>query len=1167
MATGDAGGAGHSGAAGGAANAGHGGATAAACTSVDVSSCPPLQSPSCQVRTCTDGKCGHQNLTDGTAIASQTPGDCVTVVCDGVGGLRMQAADDPPTPSACTSSTCGAGVVVTINAVDGTTCSGGTCSAGTCVPVSCKDGKKNGTETDIDCGGSCSACADGATCQATKDCKSASCLGGTCQAPTCSDGVTNGTETGKDCGGSCPGCPDAAKCGVGGDCNSGVCVKGTCAAPTCTDGKKNGGETGADCGGGCPGCPAGTPCAAASECASDLCTGGSCTAASCQDGVKNGVETGVDCGGTCPGCPAGGPCKASADCATSWCNAGKCGVPTCSDKIANGLESDVDCGGPCAPCGLAKVCKTAADCTTSECHAGRCALALFDLLAPRNDDVRAGAYGRALVDMDGDGRLDWVQSEESQNYPARVSVIRNLGNRTWAPPQHYPTGSQYIGRLLIADFNGDGLPDAVAEADNGQSITVQYNDGKGALGPASYFAFAGRPLGVGDLDGDGRSELVLNTTNKTTIFDVLPGKGLQKIATLPHFSQDIAIADFDGDASPDVLILDSESWALVTYLNVGAGQFALGPSLSDVGAKSELTPGDFDNDGIMDVYVTNAIGTPLKLGVGGGAFKQGPAYPSLLIEDWPIAVDVESDGNLDMVLRDAATPSQFLILHGKGDGTFTEERLYVPNRGAPEFADVDGDCRPDFVWPDIGGTVNLLPNLGNGTFAAETQQTMDAYEIEVVDLDGDGLLDVLGLAPRPLDTTGSGLMTWKNLGARTLSMLDETNAGFDAIGLAVGDFDGDGHVDAATVGRSNHQLRLMRGKGDGTFHPVEILATIAGTNELRAIASADIDGDGHLDLLVAGAGIHVYHGLGNGQFTPAGTCALSATALAVGDFDLDGRVDVAGVVQDMVGVCWNDGGTLSPASLPSAGWTRRVVARDVDGDGKLDLVTTDFLAGMGTVRRNLGGRAFASAVSGASATAPNSVTTGDVDGDGRDDLLVVSAYGYVSVALQGGSLSFDAPTNYSTSDAYTGDPELQTTSVRVADLDLDGRADVLVVGLDTTILWNASGLAPLACPSCGDGKRGEPETCDDKNLISGDGCSSSCRREVGYSCPSGGGPCVPVCGDGLMRGAETCDDQNTTDGDGCSHDCQIEPGFTCTPPPKPKGKSICTPLVGERRQP
>lgn len=89
-------------------------------------------------------------------------------------------------------------------------------------------------------------------------------------------------------------------------------------------------------------------------------------------------------------------------------------------------------------------------------------------------------------------------------------------------------------------------------------------------------------------------------------------------------------------------------------------------------------------------------------------------------------------------------------------------------------------------------------------------------------------------------------------------------------------------------------------------------------------------------------------------------------------------------------------------------------------------------------------------------------------------------------------------------------------------------------------------------PVCGNGKlenNGSAlEGCDDGNTVDGDGCSSTCTVETGYSCngdfntPS---TCNTVCGDGIMAGSETCDDSNTNSGDGCSSVCQIENNAFC----------------------
>jgi hypothetical protein len=201
-----------------------------------------------------------------------------------------------------------------------------------CAPATtCSNQTKDGTETDVDCGGAaCPKCADGKVCTDDADCTSALCMGGTCKAaPGCNDTIKNGAETDVDCGGgACPKCDDGKACGANADCTSGICTNGMCTpTPTCTDTIQNGGETDVDCGGpGCPKCPNGKACLGNGDCSSAVCTGNVCTApASCMDSTKNGAETDVDCGGNvCPGCAAGKTCAANTDCGSGKCTAGKC---------------------------------------------------------------------------------------------------------------------------------------------------------------------------------------------------------------------------------------------------------------------------------------------------------------------------------------------------------------------------------------------------------------------------------------------------------------------------------------------------------------------------------------------------------------------------------------------------------------------------------------------------------------------------------------------------------------------------------------------------------------------------------------------------------------------------------------------------------------------------
>jgi len=100
-------------------------------------------------------------------------------------------------------------------------------------------------------------------------------------------------------------------------------------------------------------------------------------------------------------------------------------------------------------------------------------------------------------------------------------------------------------------------------------------------------------------------------------------------------------------------------------------------------------------------------------------------------------------------------------------------------------------------------------------------------------------------------------------------------------------------------------------------------------------------------------------------------------------------------------------------------------------------------------------------------------------------------------------------------------------------------------------------------PLCGDGIVMYPEECDDGNKVSGDGCSSTCKVESGWTCPESGGACTDNCGDGrtMSSAPDACDDGNTVDGDGCSHDCKWEKYFKCTQ--SKTSRSVCTIWCGD----
>ncbi len=147
-------------------------------------------------------------------------------------------------------------------------------------PLPCANFIKDGSETDVDCGGPmCAPCIFGRNCAHGSDCESSVCLNNECQPPTCDDQIKNGSEVDTDCGGEavpdagphiCAPCGDGAKCTGDLDCKSQICLRsGTCGPNLCDDKVKDNQETDVDCGGKvCPRCPAGKMCLRAEDCQS-----------------------------------------------------------------------------------------------------------------------------------------------------------------------------------------------------------------------------------------------------------------------------------------------------------------------------------------------------------------------------------------------------------------------------------------------------------------------------------------------------------------------------------------------------------------------------------------------------------------------------------------------------------------------------------------------------------------------------------------------------------------------------------------------------------------------------------------------------------------------------------------------------------------------------------
>jgi hypothetical protein len=394
----------------------------------------------------------------------------------------------------------------------------------------------------------------------------------------------------------------------------------------------------------------------------------------------------------------------------------------------------------------------------------------------------------------------------------------------------------------------------------------------------------------------------------------------------------------------------------------GIGFYATGIAVADI-----------DMDGWLDLVAANEESPFVSVlyGSGGGVFAPDVRLPTERYRTDVVVVDLDDDDCNDLVLTSLDGVSVFL---GAGERTFAEEEFY-PSYGSSQAiaaADFNKDGHSDVIKGGV--TTYILLGNGDGTLAPPQQvgDADSALYLVTGDFNEDGSLDFAGRGAL------AGPMVWFGRGDGTF--LDGNSMDVPGWDGVVHDFNGDDHLDLA-VARQYTGIYVALGTGDGQFDPV----VLYGGFEATHVGLGDLNEDGNQDLIgtnMREADIAVLLSNGDGTFQHAVTYPTPVTggAVASGDFDRDGTIDVAFV-------SWVSNAAASPDKATYAPLSG--VAMTLRGDGQGGLI---------------GARVPSF---GATMDTPEDIAAGDFNGDGHHDLAVAnSGSAHVSIAVGEGDGRF-----------------------------------------------------------------------------------------------------------------------------------------------------------------
>jgi VCBS repeat protein len=551
------------------------------------------------------------------------------------------------------------------------------------------------------------------------------------------------------------------------------------------------------------------------------------------------------------------------------------------------------------------------------------------------------------ADFNRDGKLDLAVVNNAAN---NIQIWLGDGTGQFAVGNTISTGSGSSPVFMAAaDLNGDGIVDIAVSNSTAETVAIYLGTGTGAFGSPTNLSpggFGPQAIAVTDINKDGKVDLLVTLgeiSGSGQVAEMLGtgggAFGPPSVVNTGPQPKAVAVGDFNKDGNLDAVTANNTGNNISVLQNVGAGAFLVANKISVPSGSfpAAVAVADFNGDHKPDVVIANEFVNTVSVTTGDclGNFATVSSAGTVGITPLAMAVaDFNGDTDIDVITANNGD-NTFSILQNSGTASFTVTNgltvgLTCDSVVDVALGDVSGDGRPDAAFVCEGAPSVLCTILGTGgsgsaafgpplctqVGTAASPTTLEGVSLGNLNLDA--LMDP-ALSSRSFNAVEVGI---SNGSGGLLDIPAQFAVGVGPSGSAIADMNHDGFNDIIVADTGGSSVSVLLGDGGGVFSipSFDAPAGLAPT----AVAIADFNLDGNMDVAAVntnGNDVSLLLGDGLGHLTNVGTFGVrdQPLAIAAGDFNCDGKPDlaVADNFTDTVTILFNQSMNTDPLQTTS----------------------------------------------------------------------------------------------------------------------------------------------------------------------------------------------------------------------------------------------------------